>query len=185
MTAISGKLMPKMPADVKRSIIQEELEKIPVTPEIYMPTNPRCQVSSIKLDSGIPMQSAAKCPILVTFYCTRYGGPDQYFEEKIKAKNKRKFEEFDKSISRDLEKQPSLPLQTPHMLSNTNRTAKTFFKSEYQPPLELDDVTLKLDEKKTIMKTKTMPQKRLMELASPIDSKDMKFPDNSNNVART
>lgn len=101
VTAISGKLQPKMPTDVKRNIIQEELEKIPVTPEIYMPTNPRFQVDAIKLDSGMPMQSAAKCPILVTFYCIKYGGPDEYFRDKMMAKNKKRVADFDLSFNQD------------------------------------------------------------------------------------
>lgn len=32
------------------------------------------------------MQSAAKCPILVTFYCKKYEGPDKYFHNKMKEK---------------------------------------------------------------------------------------------------
>jgi phosphatidylinositol 4-kinase len=75
-----------MPKPEKREIIARELARIEVTPDIYMPTNPRYQISSIKLDSGAPMQSAAKCPILVSFYCRRYEGPDKYFEKKLKLK---------------------------------------------------------------------------------------------------
>lgn len=51
-----------------------------------MPTNPRFQIVSIKLDSGAPMQSAAKCPILVSFCCRKFEGPDKYFEKKLKMK---------------------------------------------------------------------------------------------------
>jgi len=51
-----------------------------------MPPNPRFQLTSIKLDSGAPMQSAAKCPILVSFFCRKYEGPDKYFEKKLKMK---------------------------------------------------------------------------------------------------
>lgn len=32
------------------------------------------------------MQSAAKCPIMVTFYCRKYEGPDKYFKNKIAQK---------------------------------------------------------------------------------------------------
>lgn len=79
VTSISGSLDPKMPSENKRNLIQDQLTRIEVTPDIYLPTNPRYQVDAIKLDSGIPMQSAAKCPILVTFYCNKYAGPDDYF----------------------------------------------------------------------------------------------------------
>lgn len=51
-----------------------------------MPTNPRYQITAIKLDSGAPMQSAAKCPILVSFFCRKFEGPDKYFEKKLKMK---------------------------------------------------------------------------------------------------
>ncbi len=71
-----------------------------------MPINPRFQVDAIKLDSGMPMQSAAKCPILVTFYCKKYGGPDEYFQDKIRMKNKRKFDEIDREFNRADEKKP-------------------------------------------------------------------------------
>lgn len=41
------------------------------------------------------MQSAAKCPILVSFYCRKYEGPDKYFERKLKEKK-----EFDKTLEK-------------------------------------------------------------------------------------
>lgn len=64
-----------------------------------MPTNPRYQITSIKLDSGTPMQSAAKCPILVSFLCRKYEGPDKYFERKLKEKR-----EFGKALEIELTK---------------------------------------------------------------------------------
>lgn len=32
------------------------------------------------------MQSAAKCPIMVTFNCRKYPGPDKYFKKKMKER---------------------------------------------------------------------------------------------------
>jgi hypothetical protein len=55
-------------------------------PLVYMPTNPEYRVTRIKLGSGNPMQSAAKCPIWVSFYCKKFEGPDKYFAA---LKNKR------------------------------------------------------------------------------------------------
>lgn len=75
-----------MPKAEKREVIARELAKIEVTPDIYMPTNPRFQITAVKIDSGCPMQSAAKCPILVSFYCRKYEGPDRYFERKLRFK---------------------------------------------------------------------------------------------------
>jgi phosphatidylinositol 4-kinase len=45
-----------------------ELEKIELEGEdLYLPTAPNKLVRGIRLDSGIPLQSAAKVPIMVTF----------------------------------------------------------------------------------------------------------------------
>ena len=79
VTAISGILQPKMPKKQKEEIIQAELEKIVVSEYLYVPSNPQYMISKIKLDSGRAMQSAAKCPILVSFYCKRFEGPDKYY----------------------------------------------------------------------------------------------------------
>ena len=39
------------------------------------------------------MQSAAKCPFLLTFHCIRYEGPDQYFAQQKVKKLLSKFRE--------------------------------------------------------------------------------------------
>lgn len=45
-----------------------ELEKIKVEGDaLYLPTDPTKLVKGIELDSGIPLQSAAKVPIMITF----------------------------------------------------------------------------------------------------------------------
>lgn len=45
-----------------------ELEKITVDDDdLYLPTAPNKLVRSIQVDSGIPLQSAAKVPIMITF----------------------------------------------------------------------------------------------------------------------
>lgn len=81
ITKISSVLKPKMPKPEKREIINERLEHIKMPPLVYLPTNPDFRVLRIKLGSGAPMQSAAKCPIMVSFYCRRFEGPDRYFED--------------------------------------------------------------------------------------------------------
>lgn len=44
------------------------MEKIEVEgDQIYLPTDPSKLVRGIKLDSGIPLQSAAKVPIMISF----------------------------------------------------------------------------------------------------------------------
>eukprot|EP00455_Lapot_gusevi_P056669 TRINITY_DN9477_c0_g1_i5.p1 TRINITY_DN9477_c0_g1~~TRINITY_DN9477_c0_g1_i5.p1 ORF type:complete len:494 (-),score=133.45 TRINITY_DN9477_c0_g1_i5:107-1588(-) len=69
VTAISGVLKPLPTKLARRQRIQEELEKISVIAGLYLPTNPDWSLTSIVLDSGIPLQSAAKVPILVAFMC--------------------------------------------------------------------------------------------------------------------
>ncbi len=45
-----------------------ELEKIEVDgDDLYLPTAPGKLVKGIEIDSGIPLQSAAKVPIMITF----------------------------------------------------------------------------------------------------------------------
>lgn len=45
-----------------------ELEKIEMQgEELYLPTAPNKLVKGIQVDSGIPLQSAAKVPIMITF----------------------------------------------------------------------------------------------------------------------
>lgn len=57
-----------------------ELEKIEVEGDnIYLPTAPHMLVRSIKMDSGIPLQSAAKVPIMITFNVVeKDGDPDDF-----------------------------------------------------------------------------------------------------------
>ncbi|CAM6087859.1 unnamed protein product [Calypogeia fissa] len=67
VTSISGVLYP-IPKDERRAGIRRELEKIEVEgDELYLPTDPSKLVRGIKLDSGIPLQSAAKVPIMISF----------------------------------------------------------------------------------------------------------------------
>ncbi|XP_048230508.1 phosphatidylinositol 4-kinase alpha 1 [Ricinus communis] len=67
VTSISGVLFP-LPKEERRAGIRRELEKIEMEGEdLYLPTAPNKLVRGIRVDSGIPLQSAAKVPIMVTF----------------------------------------------------------------------------------------------------------------------
>ncbi|BBM99121.1 phosphatidylinositol 4-kinase A [Marchantia polymorpha subsp. ruderalis] len=67
ITSISGALYP-LPKDERRAGIRRELEKIEVEgDDLYLPTDPKMLVRGIRMDSGIPLQSAAKVPIMITF----------------------------------------------------------------------------------------------------------------------
>lgn len=67
VTSISGVLYP-LPKEERRAGIKRELEKIELDGEdLYLPTAPSKLVRGIQVDSGIPLQSAAKVPIMITF----------------------------------------------------------------------------------------------------------------------
>ncbi|XP_062093052.1 phosphatidylinositol 4-kinase alpha 1 isoform X1 [Humulus lupulus] len=67
VTSISGVLFP-LPKEERRAGIRRELEKIEMEGEdLYLPTAPNKLVRGIQVDSGIPLQSAAKVPIMITF----------------------------------------------------------------------------------------------------------------------
>ncbi|KAL2231607.1 UNVERIFIED_CONTAM: Phosphatidylinositol 4-kinase alpha 1 [Sesamum indicum] len=67
VTSISGVLYP-LPKDERRAGIRRELEKIQLDgDDLYLPTDPERLVRGIQVDSGIPLQSAAKVPIMITF----------------------------------------------------------------------------------------------------------------------
>ncbi|KAL1309165.1 hypothetical protein HN51_051848 [Arachis hypogaea] len=67
VTSISGVLFP-LPKEERRAGIRRELEKIELNGEdLYLPTAPNKLVVGIRVDSGIPLQSAAKVPIMITF----------------------------------------------------------------------------------------------------------------------
>ncbi|CAH8301812.1 unnamed protein product [Eruca vesicaria subsp. sativa] len=67
VTSISGALF-HLPKEERRAGIRRELEKIKMQGEdLYLPTAPNKLVKGIQIDSGIPLQSAAKVPIMITF----------------------------------------------------------------------------------------------------------------------
>ncbi|KAM7474977.1 hypothetical protein LguiB_022220 [Lonicera macranthoides] len=67
VTSISGVLYP-LPKEERRAGIKRELVKITVPgDDLYLPTAPNKFVRGIQVDSGIPLQSAAKVPIMITF----------------------------------------------------------------------------------------------------------------------
>ncbi|CAN1255641.1 Phosphatidylinositol 4-kinase alpha 1 [Linum perenne] len=77
VTSISGVLYP-LPKEERRAGIRTELEKIKMQGEdLYLPTATNKLVKGIRVDSGIPLQSAAKVPIMITFnVADRDGDPN-------------------------------------------------------------------------------------------------------------
>jgi len=76
VTNISARLKTVKDKDTHNQIIKEELLKLGLPPGLYMPTAPNRRVVGIDIESGIPMQSAAKCPFLLVFYTEYWKGPD-------------------------------------------------------------------------------------------------------------
>lgn len=78
ITSISGLLKPSQSKDEKKAKIREKLieynMQIPAC--VYLPTNQTYRVVGIVTSSGMPMQSAARVPILVSFEVEDYPGPD-------------------------------------------------------------------------------------------------------------
>jgi len=78
ITSISGLLYPKQSKDEKKAVIREKLieynKSIPAS--VYLPTNTNCRVVGIVTNSGAPMQSAARVPIMISFEVEDYPGPD-------------------------------------------------------------------------------------------------------------
>ena len=110
ITAISGILNPKSAKKKKEETVKVELQKIHVNEYLYVPCSPQYMIDKIKLDSGRAMQSAAKCPILVSFYCKRFEGPDKYYN---KLMNKHKLENIeqdhvDAEIIPEIDEVPSI-----------------------------------------------------------------------------
>lgn len=77
ITNISSAMRPSMTTDEKISTISRCVEQIKVPAIAYLPTNPFLQVVEIVKGSGRAMQSAAKCPFLLSFICRPFEGVDK------------------------------------------------------------------------------------------------------------
>lgn len=69
VTSISGKLRPfiKKSKAEKKLKIDEEMAKIEIKPDVYLPSNPDGVVVDINRKAGKPLQSHAKAPFMATF----------------------------------------------------------------------------------------------------------------------
>lgn len=76
ITNISAKLREIKDKDQHSEIIKQSLLELGFHQNLYLPTDPYKAVTEVVVDSGIPMQSAAKCPFLLVFHTVPWGGPD-------------------------------------------------------------------------------------------------------------
>jgi hypothetical protein len=76
VTNISAKLKQVKDKEKHNQLIKESLIDLGFHPNLYLPTDPFKAVTEVVVESGIPMQSAAKCPYLLVFHTAPWGGPD-------------------------------------------------------------------------------------------------------------
>ena len=77
ITDISSAMIPSMSPEEKQNTILRCVEHIKIPSLAYLPTNPSMQVVDIVRTSGKAMQSAAKCPFLLSFICRPFEGIDK------------------------------------------------------------------------------------------------------------
>jgi hypothetical protein len=77
ITNISAKLRDIKDKDQHSLVIAKSLKELSFEAgRLYLPISPHRLVDSIDHDSGLPMQSAAKCPYLLVFRTVHWEGPD-------------------------------------------------------------------------------------------------------------
>ena len=85
LTEISSKMDPKMSKNKKKEIIKNCLTDIKIPEFAYLPTNPEMRVVGIYKNTGRPMQSAAKCPFMLTFKCEKIEDLENFLPQKRKT----------------------------------------------------------------------------------------------------
>lgn len=73
--------------DLARAAAEEAPD---IIDEIYLPTNPYAKLVSVDMESGRAMQSAAKCPFMLTFTVQTYAGPDSTLRKYDRREARRK-----------------------------------------------------------------------------------------------
>jgi hypothetical protein len=85
VTSISAELKLHKDKSQHNKIIQRCLESIQLSDGLYLPTCPNRQLVGVEVESGIPMQSAAKCPYLLVFQTVPWAGPDSFLSGDTQA----------------------------------------------------------------------------------------------------
>lgn len=122
LTEISSKMQPAMPKEEKIQVIRANVEKIKIPKYAYLPTNPHMRVVEINRDSGRPMQSAAKCPFLLSFRCEEVHDIDSLMREDTRNSKNVDFAEMEEGDKR-IEVR-SLKVNFSHTATNRTQTNK-------------------------------------------------------------
>lgn len=80
VTAVSGKLYPVSKDDRKAAAVNFLKEIVVKRNDLFMPFSPNIIIKRIKPETAAPMQSAAKCPILVAFDVERKTDTDGSYQ---------------------------------------------------------------------------------------------------------
>lgn len=75
VTNISATLKNIPDKTMHNRVIADQLSHMPLSPGLYLPTDSMRKVIGVLSDSGVPMQSAAKCPFLLLFKTESWTGP--------------------------------------------------------------------------------------------------------------
>ena len=74
-----------VPSGRAQDIVRSELAAVLRDSVLYLPTNPDFRLITVREDSGRAMQSAAKCPFMLSFNVTPFHGPDAAFQKQLQA----------------------------------------------------------------------------------------------------
>ena len=74
--SISARLLQVKDKTRHGGVIRDALNSIPMPSGLYLPTRPTARIVGVDVDTGYPMQSAAKCPFMLTLFAKEWAGPD-------------------------------------------------------------------------------------------------------------
>lgn len=110
VTSISAKLKNIPDKSQHNAVIRNLLSSDPLPPglELYLPTSPRRMVTEVLVDSGVPLQSASKCPFLLAFRTQSWQGPCDSPPAPLSERAESKQQERDSVLNISITDQPGV-----------------------------------------------------------------------------